>query len=147
LLTFSDEFWIRDRAGARTYHVDGKVLRFRDAFVLEDAAGRVVAAIQERRLTIRDVIAIERDGREIARVRKEIVGPRLAVEVAGSAPMTAHGDPSRHRYALDRGDRTVIRVSRRRLRPRDTYLVEVARGEDEALALVLAVAIDALIRW
>ena len=49
-----------------------------------------------------------------------------------------------HEYEIDRDGQAVAKVSKRWFRVRDTYGVEIAPGEDDALVLAIAVCVDAL---
>jgi uncharacterized protein YxjI len=49
-----------------------------------------------------------------------------------------------HEYEIDREGQAVARVSKRWFRVQDTYGVEIAPGEDDALVLAVAVCVDAL---
>jgi uncharacterized protein YxjI len=121
LLSIGDDYWIDDEQGRHAFRVNGKALRVRKTFVLEDAEGNEVAKIQERKLSVRDKMAIERGGE-----------------------LHAKGNIVDHEYEIDRDGQAVARVSKRWFRVRDTYGVEIAPGEDDALVLAIAVCVDAL---
>jgi uncharacterized protein YxjI len=145
LMTIGDDYWIEDESGRKAYHVDGKAMRMRETFVLEDASGREVATIKERRLTVRDKFQIERDGHTLATVRRAAGwGDRFAIEVEGGEDLKAHGKLLEHEYEIERDGRRVAKVSKKWFRIRDSYGIEIAGGEDEALILASVVAIDAL---
>ena len=122
LISIGDDYWIEDEQGRRAFRVNGKALRVRDTFVLEDPAGNEVAKIQERKLSVRDKDG-DRTGRRL---------PGDGPEGAGRYP----------RPLLD--GQAVATVSKRRFRARDTYGVEIAPGEDDALVLAISVCVDAL---
>jgi uncharacterized protein YxjI len=56
--------------------------------------------------------------------------------------MEAKGNIVDHEYKIERGDTRVAEVSKRWFRVRDTYGIEVAPGEDDALMIALTVCID-----
>jgi len=146
MLSIGDDYWIEDAEGRRAFKVDGKALRLRDTFVLEDAAGNEVAKIQERKLHIRDTMAIERGGHTIATVHRRLVGLRdhLLVDFEDGPDMKVHGNLVDHEYEIERHGDTVARISKKWFRVRDTYGVEIAPGEDDALILAITVAVDDL---
>jgi uncharacterized protein YxjI len=146
LLSIGDDYWIEQEDGTRAFHVDGKALRVRQTFVLEDATGREVAKLQERKFSIRDKMEIERDGHELATVRKALIGirDRFSIDVAGGADLDAKGNLLDHEYEITRDGDTVATVSKRWFAVRDTYGVVIAPGEDDALVLAVTVCIDAL---
>ncbi|HTY73462.1 MAG TPA: LURP-one-related family protein [Actinomycetes bacterium] len=147
LMSIGDDFWIEDESGQRAYKVDGKAVRVRDTFVLRDASGHEVAKIQERTMRARDTMEIERDGGN-AVVHKALVGirDRFKIEVHGGKDLSAHGNLVDHEYEIERDGDTVATVSKKWFRARDTYGVEVAPGEDDALVLAVTVCIDDLAR-
>jgi uncharacterized protein YxjI len=146
LLSIGDDYWIEDEAGRRAFHVDGKALRIRQTFVLNDARGNQVAKIQERKLSVRDKMAIERPGNRTATVKKALVGirDRFSVDLDGEGEFHAKGNFVDHEYEVERDGHVVARISKRWFRVRDTYGVEIAPGEDDALLLAVTVCIDAL---
>jgi uncharacterized protein YxjI len=145
LLSIGDDYWIEDEAGNRAFRVDGKALRIRQTFVLEDAEGNEVAKIQERKLSVRDKMAIDRGG-TTATVKKAIVSvrDRFSIDVEGAGELQAKGNFVDHEYEVERDGSVIARISKRWFRVRDTYGVEVAPGEDDALLLAVTVCIDAL---
>jgi uncharacterized protein YxjI len=145
LLSIGDDYWIDDEAGNHAFRVDGKALRFRKTFVLEDAQGREVAKIQERKLSVRDKMEIERGG-NTATVKKALVGirDRFSIDVEGAQELQAKGNFVDHEYEVERDGSVIARISKRWFRVRDTYGVEVAPDEDDALLLAVTVCIDAL---
>lgn len=152
LATIGDDFWVQTVDGQRMFNVDGKALRLRHTLKFKDLSGRTWYEIQERALRLRDTVAIERDGRTVAEVRKALVSPvrqRFTVELAGVAapPDAGHGwratgDILQHEYRIEDDAGPVAEISRRWLRTRDTYTVDVAEGRDDLLVIAVAVAID-----
>ncbi len=145
LLSIGDDYWIEDESGQRAFKVDGKAARIRDTFVLRDATGQDVAKIQERKVRVRDSMEIERAGGN-ATVHKALVGlrDRFKIDVDGGQDMNAKGNIVDHEYEIERDGDTVATVSKRWFRVRDTYGVEVADGEDDALILAITVCIDSM---
>jgi uncharacterized protein YxjI len=50
----------------------------------------------------------------------------------------------RDKIAIERGGDTVVTISKKWFRVRDSYGVDIAAGEDASLILAITVAIDAL---
>jgi uncharacterized protein YxjI len=148
LLSIGDDFWIEDDGGERAFKVDGKAMRARKTFVLEDAGGNEVAHIQDRKLHVRGTMKIERDGQELATVKKLIVGirDRFEIDVEHGEDMKAKGNVLEHEYEIKRDGEVVANVSKKWVRVRETYGIEIAEGQDEALLLAISVAIDELAR-
>jgi uncharacterized protein YxjI len=94
---------------------------------------------------LKDTMDIERDGRQVATVKKALVTPlrdRFAISVEGGDDMEAKGNIVDHEYKIERGGKEVAVVSRRWFRVRDTYGIEIQPGEDDGLLLATAVCID-----
>jgi uncharacterized protein YxjI len=145
LFAIGDDFWIENEEGERVFKVDGKALRIRDTFVLEDPSGAELFSIQEKKLSVRDKMEIERDGHTVATVKKALVSPlrdRFSIDVEGGDDLEAHGNVVDHEYKIERGGDQVAEVSKRWFRVRDTYGIEIAPGQDEALILAVTVCID-----
>lgn len=144
VFAIGDDFWIENDAGERAFKVDGKALRVRDTLVLEDASGAELFTVQEKKLHIRDTMEIERNGHTVATVQKALISPlrdRFSIEVDGD-DMEAKGNIVDHEYKIERGGEKVAEVSKRWFRIRDTYGIEIAPGQEEALILAVTVCID-----
>jgi uncharacterized protein YxjI len=150
LLAVGDDFWIEDAGGDRVFKVDGKALRVRDTLRFEDRDGREVARIQERKLRVKDSMEIEApDGSRMALVKKALVGPvrdRFHVEVEDGPDLDVTGNIVDHEYTVEAGGQKVAEVSQRWFRVRDTYGVEIAPGQPNALILAVTVCIDQMSR-
>ena len=145
LLAIGDDFWVENAAGERAFKVNGKALRIRETFVLESPSGEELFKIQERKLRIRDTMKIERDGDTVATVQKALITPlrdRFAIEVEDGGELSAKGNIVDHEYEIERDGRKVAEVSKRWFRIRDTYGIEIAPGQNDALLLAATVCID-----
>ena len=145
LFAIGDDFWIDTDGGHHAFKVDGKALRLRSTFVLESPSGDELLKIQERKLRVRDTMAIERDGETVATIKKALVTPlrdRFAIELDDGGELSVKGNVVDHEYEIQRDGETVAEISKRWFRIRDTYGIEVAPGEDDALMLAATVCID-----
>ena len=145
LLSIGDDYWIEDDSGQRVFKVDGKAVRVRDTFVLEDASGNEVAKIQERKLGPRDKMKIEMGDRS-ATVHKALAGfrDRYKIDVDGGPDLSAHGNIVDHEYQIEQDGDNAATVSKSWFRVRDTYGVEIAPNQDDALLLAVTVAMDSM---
>jgi uncharacterized protein YxjI len=149
LFAIGDDYWIENEEGERTFKVDGKAMRIRKTLVLEDPSGAELFKVQEKKLHIRDTMDIERGGETVARIKKALITPlrdRFSVEVEGGEDMEAKGNIVDHEHKIERGGDKVAEVSKRWFRIRDTYGIEIAPGQDDALILAVAVCIDQMTR-
>jgi uncharacterized protein YxjI len=144
MFSIGDDYWIETESGERVIKVDGKALRIRDTLVLEDREGHELLRIQEKKLRVRDTMDIERDGADVATVKKALIGirDRYSVTVEGGGDLDVKGNFVDHEYEFKRDGETVAEVSKRWLRARDTYGIAIAPGEEDALILAAAVCID-----
>ena len=145
IFAIGDDFWIETEDGQRAFKVDGKALRIRSTFILETPSGEELFKIQEKKLRIRDTMEIERDGEPVATIKKALITPlrdRFAIDIEGGGELSAKGNIVDHEYEIERDGDKIAEVSKRWFRVRETYGIEVAPGEDDALILAATVCID-----
>jgi uncharacterized protein YxjI len=108
--------------------------------------GNELYKIQEKLLRIRDTMDIQNaDGELAATIKKALVSilrDRWKVEVPGGPDMEIHGNILDHEYKIDAEGEKIAEVSKKWFRIRDTYGVEIAPGQDNALILAITAAID-----
>jgi uncharacterized protein YxjI len=145
LFAIGDDYWIENDDGERRFKVDGKALRARDTFVLKDSSGDDLFKVQEKKLHIHDTMKIERDGDTVATVKKALITPlrdRFDIEIEDGDDLEAKGNIVDHEYKIERDGDHVAEVSKRWFRIRDTYGIEIAPGQEDALILAVTVCID-----
>ncbi len=145
MFALGEDFTIENESGNPAYEVDGKVMTLRETFELKDLQGNVVATIRGKLMSIRAKMDILRDDDVVATVTKALFAPfreKFQVEVAGGDDLTIDGSIFDHEYTIARGDKTVAQVSKRWFTLTDTYGIDIADGEDDALLLAIAVAVD-----
>jgi uncharacterized protein YxjI len=142
----------RQDDGGTKYRMREKLFaigEIRRTLVLEDRSGAELFTVQEKKLPIGDTMDIERDGETAARVKKALITPlreRFSIEREGAEDLEAKGNIVDHEYKIERDGKRVAEVSKRWFRVRDTYGIEVAPGEDDALILAATVCIDQMTR-
>jgi uncharacterized protein YxjI len=145
LFAIGDDYWIETDGGQPAFKVDGKAVRIRKTLVLETPEGDEVLTMQKKILSIRDTMEIERDGKTFATVKKALMTPlrdRFSIEVEDGEDMEARGNIVDHEYRIERGSDRVAEVSKRWFRMRNTYDIEIAEAEDDALILAVTVCVD-----
>jgi uncharacterized protein YxjI len=145
LFAIGEDFWIEDEQGDRAFKVNGKAMRVRDTFVLEGPSGDELYKAQERKLRVHDTMVLERGGDRVATIRKALIRPlreRFTIDVEGGGELKAKGNIVDHEYEIERDGQKIAEISKRWFRVRDTYGIEVAPGEEDALLLALAACID-----
>jgi len=146
LVSIGDDYWIEDELGQRVYKVDGKALRLRKTLIVEDAHGAQLYKIQERKLRIRDTMEIEDSaGHTVAKVKKKrinLLREGWTVTVSDGPDIAVKGNIVDHEYRLERGRDQIAQVSKRWFRMADTYGVDVAPDQNQALILAIAAVLD-----
>ena len=148
MVSIGDDYWIENADGDRAFKVDGKALRIRHTLILEDANGVEQCKIQERMLRVRDTMEIEGpDGGKLATVKKAMITPlreRWSVDVANGPDLDVQGNILDHEYKIEADGAMVAEVSKKWFRLRDTYGVEIAPGQNDALMLAITVVVDSM---
>ena len=145
ILSWGDDFTIKDEHGSDAFLVDGKAFSFGDQLSFRDMEGRELAFIKQKLLSWGPTYEVHRSGQLAAVVKRDLftfLHHRFTVDVPGPDDLEAEGNFLDREYAFRRGGREVARVSKRWFSWSDTYGVEVDHGEDEVLILASAVVID-----
>jgi uncharacterized protein YxjI len=145
IFSIGDDFWITDAGGNQVFLVDGKALSLRQTFELKDASGAVLAKVHKKLVAIRDTMEIEHDGQVVATVRKALISPlhhRSVIELADGSQLEAVGNILDKEFDIQAGGQPIAHISRAWFRIRDTYGVDIAPGENDALLLTIAVCLD-----
>jgi uncharacterized protein YxjI len=145
MFAIGDDYWIETEGGQPAFKVDGKALRIRKTLILETLDGDEVFTIRKKLVSIRDTMEIERDGETVATIAKALLTPlrdRFSIDVADGEDMEAKGNIVDHEYSINRRGDQVAQVSKDWFRMRDSYGIEIAADENDALILAVAVCID-----
>jgi uncharacterized protein YxjI len=145
ILSWGDDFAIRNTDGDDVYHVDGKAFSFGDKLSFRDRDGAELAFIDQKLLSFGPQYEIIRGGRTVAVVKKQLFTlfrARFTVDVPGPDDLEAKGNFLDHEYVFERHGREVARVSKKWFSLADTYAIDIDEGEDDVLILASAVVID-----
>jgi uncharacterized protein YxjI len=145
ILSWGDDFTIKDANGRDAYYVDGKVFSFGDKLSFNDMEGNELALIDQKLLSIGQQYEIIRGGATVAVVKKHLFTlfrARFSVDVPGTDDLEATGNFLDHEYVFERGGREVARASKKWVSVSDTYAIDIDEGEDAVLILASAVVID-----
>ncbi|MFE0134519.1 LURP-one-related/scramblase family protein [Streptomyces sp. NPDC059037] len=143
LFGIGDDYWIEDDQGRKVFLVDGKAMRLRETFELKDMQGRVLIDIRAKMLALRDTMVIERDGEQLARVKRKrlsLLRNHYRVELVDGTELDVSGKILDREFAIEYDGELLADISRRWFRVRDTYGLHVVR-EDADPALLLAVTV------
>jgi uncharacterized protein YxjI len=81
----------------------------------------------------------------VATVRKALISPlhnRSAIELADGSQLEAVGNILDKEFDIQDGGGPIAHISRSWFRIRDTYGVDIAPGQNDALVLCIAVCLD-----
>lgn len=144
-LAVRPRFTIRDMEGRERYHVQGRFFSIGARLDISDVSGQPVAHIVQRLLRLRPTFEIHQNGSLSAQVRKHLfcfLGTKFDIETVSGGFLRIEGDLLAHEYALLRDGQRVAGISKKWLSIADTYVIDVAQGEDDVLLLAAAIVID-----
>lgn len=145
LISWGDDFTIRDGDGNDRYYIDGKAFSIGDKAIVEDMQGHEQARIEQKMLSFGKTYRIIRGDTPIATVHKKrftLFRDAFEIEDAAAGDFDAKGDFIDHEYTFTRDGRTVATVSKRFFSLTDSYGIDIVAGEDDVLILACAVVID-----
>lgn len=147
LFGIGDDYWIEDSDGRKVFLVDGKAMRVRDTFELKDAQGRIIVEIRQKLLSLRDTMLIERDGEQLAKVKRKrlsLLRNHYRVTLVDGTELDVSGKILDREFAVDYDGELLAQISRRWLTVRDTYGIDLVR-EDADAGLLIAVAVCVIV--
>ncbi len=145
ILSWGDDFTIKDADGGDAYYIDGKVFSFGDKLSFQDMQKNELAVIDQKLLSLGAQYEIIQGGKTVATVKKHLFTffrHKFTVDVPGPDDLEAAGNFLDHEYTFERNGREVARVSKKWFRFSDTYGIDIDAGEDDVLILASAVVID-----
>jgi uncharacterized protein YxjI len=145
LLSWGEDFSIKDETGRECFYVDGKVFSLGDKLAFLDMQGTELARIEQKLLSFKKTYNIVRNGRNVATVTKKVFTffrDAFDVEDEAAGDLDAQGDFLDREYRFTRDGRTVATVSKHFFAWTDTYGVDIVEGEDDVLILACVVVID-----
>ena len=146
LFSIGTDFIIQDETGQERFVVTRQLLTLGHRLTFRDTGGNELLAIQQRLLTFRPTYEILKDGQGVAEVKKQLTFFReeFTVDIPGPDELEVNGDFTNHEYTITRQGQTVAQVSKQWFSLVDTYGVDIAPGQDDALLLACAVIVDTI---
>ncbi|WP_031084232.1 LURP-one-related/scramblase family protein [Streptomyces sp. NRRL WC-3549] len=147
MFAIGDDYWIEDAEGRKVFLVDGKAMRLRDTFELKDPNGRVLVEIRQKLISLRDTMIIEREGEELAKVKRKrlsLLRNHYRVALVEGTELDVSGKILDREFAIDYDGELLAQISRRWLTLRDTYGIDIVR-EDADVPLLVAVAVCVIV--
>jgi uncharacterized protein YxjI len=110
-----------------------------------DGSG-VLAGVPLTRVAIGEEHACVADAAGVAYSWGDNDRDRYKIDIDGQSDLSALGNIVDHEYKIEQDGDTVATVSKSWFRVRDTYGVEIAPDQDEALILAVTVCMDSMAR-
>ncbi len=144
MFCFGNDFVIKDADGREVFYVDGKALSIGDQLSFQDMAGNELAFIRQKLLSWGPTYEVHRGGQLYAVIKKKFTFFRkqFFVDVPGPMDFAVQGDFVDHEYTFMCAGESVAVVSKQWFSWSDTYGVDIADGQDDAVILATVVAID-----
>ncbi|WP_349944030.1 LURP-one-related family protein [Lacrimispora sp. BS-2] len=138
-----DSYDIYDESGAAVYTVCGRPA-WGHKLEIYDNSGNHLATLREQVLTFLPRFAIQIGGQTVGTITKEFTffKPSFSVDCNG---WHVEGSFMEWDYSiLSQTGSVVARIEKQLFQFTDTYLIDVANGQDSLLALMVVLAIDAV---
>jgi uncharacterized protein YxjI len=146
IFSLRESYYIQDETGQNAFEVRGRLLSLRDALTLYDLKTGEEISIHEKMLSLRPVYMIERPNQPAVAVRKDFINilrDGFTIDLPGNqTDLRIQGDLLDLSYTITREGTTVAQSSKQWISLRDSYIVDVAPGEDPVLILACALIID-----
>ncbi len=146
IFSLRESYYIQDETGQNAFEVRGKLLSLRDALTLHDLKTGEAISIHEKMLSLRPVYMIERPNQPDIAVRKDFINflrDGFTIDLPGNqTDLRISGDILDMSYTISRDGTTVAQSSKKWISLRDSYVIDVATGEDSVLIIACALIID-----
>ncbi len=146
IFSLRESYYIRNEQGDNLLEVTGRLIGLRDKLTLRDMGGNEVATVTKHLIALRPTYTIVRPDQPDATVKKDFINilrEGFSVDMAGGLPdLRIQGDIFEHDYSIARQGVTVAQVAKKWISLRDSYMVDVADGEDPVLLLACAIVVD-----
>lgn len=144
LISFGDDFQVKDENGKDVYFIDGRAFAFGKQLAFKDMSGKELAFISQKLFKFKPTFVITQNRRELARVSKALMSFRdnFFIDVPGPDDINVTGRFIEHEYRFERNGEKIATVSKRILAVTDSYAIDIVYPEDTILLLASAVVID-----
>ena len=141
VFSWADKFTVTDEIGQDRYVVEGELFSWGKKLHVMDMAGGEAAFIQQKVWSFKPRFYVFINGQQIAEIVKEITFLRPKYSIAGLG-WEIEGNFTAHDYQITQQGRPVVSIHKEWFTWGDCYVLDVASGEDEILALAVVLAID-----
>lgn len=142
VFSWSDTYDIYDEAGNVRYYVKAEFFSLGHRLHIYDADGREIGLIKEKLLTFLPTFEIEINGTVYGQIQKKFsfFRPKYEIDFNG---WRVEGDFLGWDYDVYSGCSSIVHITKEILHWGDTYVIDIARPEDELMGMMLVIAIDA----
>lgn len=142
-----DGFYITDEAGRNAYFVQGKFFSLGKQLTMYDSANREVLFIKQKLFRLLANFNVFQGEQLIANIKRKlplILFKRYKVKSDVLGDLTIKGNIVAWNFSiLDSANREVGRVSKKVLKIRDTYTIDIFDKNLESIILALTIVLDA----
>lgn len=146
MFSLRESYHIQDESGRNAFEVRGRLLSLRDSLTLYDLNSGEEIKIQEKLLSLRPVYTIQRPNLPDVSVRKDFINflrEGFTIDLPGNqTDLRIQGNILDLSYTISRNGETVAQASKKWISLRDSYVVDVAGGEDPVLIIACAIIVD-----
>ena len=142
VFSWTDTYDVYDEEGNTKYFVKAEFLALGHQIHVYDRYDNEVGMVKQKLLTFLPACDIEISGSPFGRIQKEFTffKPRYELDYNG---WRCEGDFMAWNYDVYSGCSAVVHISKELLHWGDTYVIDILNPQDEIMALMLAIAIDA----
>lgn len=143
ILSFGDNFTIRDDKDQDHFIVKGKVFAIGDKLKIYDLQGTELLYIEQKVLRLLPEYNIFSSGKHLANIKREftLLKPKFNItSVMGNYKM--NGDFFSHNFEILNNNKVIAFVSKKWISLADTYIADIHEGENQAFMLALVIVID-----
>ena len=142
VFSWTDTYDVYDEDGNPKYFVKAEFFAFGHQIHVYDREKREIGMVKQRLLTLLPAFDIEIGGQEFGSIEKQFTffKPKYNLDYNG---WRCEGDFLAWDYVVYSGCSAVVHISKALFHWGDTYVIDIANPENEVMALMLTIAIDA----
>lgn len=141
VFSWVDRFTVKDEAGADKYIVEGEFFSLGKKLHVSDVYGKEVAFIHQKVFSFLPKFFVFVNGLQIAEIVKEFtfLRPKYSIEGLG---WEINGSFMAHDYEITQQGRPIVNIHKQWMTWGDCYELDIAKEQDEIIALAVVLAID-----
>ena len=142
VFSWTDTYDVYDEEGNPKYFVKAELLAIGHRIHVYDRYDNEVGMVKQKLFKVLPAFDVEIGGRPFGRIQKEFTffKPKYDLEYNG---WRCEGDFMAWNYDVYSGCSAVVHISKKLLHWGDTYVIDILNPQDEIMALLLVIAIDA----